>query len=43
MEQESVYQAELGQTVTGVNPFTKQADTISGGSATDLMLWNNST
>jgi hypothetical protein len=40
---ESLYQAELGQTITGVNPFTKQPDTISSGGATDLFLLNNGT
>ena len=40
---ESLYQAELGQTITGVNPFTKQPDTISSGGAIDLFLLNNGT
>jgi hypothetical protein len=39
---ESLYQAELGQIITGNNPFTRQPDIISGG-ATDLLLFNNST
>jgi len=30
-------------TITGVNPFTKQPDTISSGGATDLFLLNNGT
>lgn len=38
---ESLYQAELGQTITGINPFTKHPDAISGGGATDLLLFNN--
>jgi hypothetical protein len=28
---ESLYQAELGQTLAGINPFTKQPDTIPVG------------
>lgn len=40
---ESIYQAEIGQVITGINPFTRQPDTISGGGVTDLMLLNNST
>jgi hypothetical protein len=40
---ESLYQAELGQTITSINPFTKQLDSVPGGGATDLMLLNNGT
>jgi hypothetical protein len=39
---ESLYPAELGQTLTGINPFTKQPDTIPGGGVRDLLLWNSS-
>ncbi len=38
---ESLFQAELGQTITGINPFTRQPDAISGGGATDLLFFNN--
>jgi hypothetical protein len=38
---ESLFQAEMGQTIAGINPFTRQPDTISGGGATDLLLFNN--
>jgi hypothetical protein len=40
---ESLYQAELGQTITSINPFTKQLDSVPSGGATDLMLLNNGT
>jgi hypothetical protein len=40
---ESLYLAELGQVIAGINPFTRQPDAIPGGGATDLMLLNNST
>jgi hypothetical protein len=37
---ESIYQADLGEVITGTNPFTRQRDTVSN--FTDLLLWNNS-
>jgi hypothetical protein len=37
---ESIYQADLGEVITGTNPFTRQRDTVSD--FTDLLLWNNS-
>src|SRR5919197_671761 len=37
---ESIYQADLGEVITGTNPFTRQHDTVSD--FTDLLLWNNS-
>ena len=37
---ESIYQADLGEVITGTNPFTRQHDTVSN--FTDLLLWNNS-
>ncbi|MFL6325178.1 MAG: hypothetical protein ACJ72X_05855, partial [Nitrososphaeraceae archaeon] len=36
---ESIYQADLGEVITGTNPFTRQRDTVSN--FTDLLLWNN--
>ncbi|HET7149475.1 MAG TPA: hypothetical protein VFI73_13370 [Candidatus Nitrosopolaris sp.] len=39
---ESLFQAEIGQTITGINPFTRQPDAISGGGATDLLILNHS-
>ncbi|HYY41032.1 MAG TPA: hypothetical protein VE692_07260, partial [Nitrososphaera sp.] len=37
---QSIYQADLGEVITGTNPFTRQRDTVSN--FTDLLLWNNS-
>jgi hypothetical protein len=37
---ESIFQADLGEVITGTNPFTRQHDTVSD--FTDLLLWNNS-
>src|SRR5919199_253968 len=37
---ESIYQEDLGEVITGTNPFTRQHDTVSD--FTDLLLWNNS-
>jgi hypothetical protein len=37
---ESIYHADLGEVITGTNPFTRQRDTVSN--FTDLLLWNNS-
>ncbi|MFL6329007.1 MAG: hypothetical protein ACJ71I_16190 [Nitrososphaeraceae archaeon] len=37
---ESIYQADLGEVITGTNPFTRQRYTVSN--FTDLLLWNNS-
>ena len=36
---ETLYHTDLGQTITGTNPFTGKADTIS--TITDLLLYNN--
>jgi hypothetical protein len=37
---ESLYQTDLGEVITGTNPFTRSHDTVSN--FTDLLLWNNS-
>jgi hypothetical protein len=37
---ESLFQTELGEVISGTNPFTKSHDTVSN--FTDLLLWNNS-
>ena len=37
---ESLYQTDLGEVISGTNPFTKSHDTVSD--FTDLLLWNNS-
>jgi hypothetical protein len=37
---QSLYQTDLGEVITGTNPFTRQRDTVSN--FTDLLLWNNS-
>ena len=36
---ETLYHTDLGQTITGTNPFTGKGDTIS--TITDLLLYNN--
>ena len=36
---ETLYHTDLGQTITGTNPFTGKIDTISH--ITDLLLYNN--
>ncbi len=37
---ESLYQTDLGEVISGTNPFTRSHDTVSN--FTDLLLWNNS-
>ena len=36
---ETLYHTDLGETITGTNPFTGKVDTISH--ITDLLLYNN--
>jgi hypothetical protein len=37
---ESLFRTDLGEVISGTNPFTKSHDTVSD--FTDLLLWNNS-
>jgi hypothetical protein len=36
---DALYHVDLGETISGTNPFTKKHDTVS--SLTDILLWNN--
>jgi hypothetical protein len=36
---DALYHTDLGQVISGTNPFTKRHDTVS--QITDLLLWNN--
>jgi hypothetical protein len=37
---DALYHADLGEIISGTNPFTTRHDTVSH--LTDLLLWNNS-
>ena len=36
---DALYHTDLGQVISGTNPFTKRHDTVS--QITDILLWNN--